>query len=430
MPAPPVGRPSAWRRHVAAHLAPSSFVRQVGETYATQIVIIALGFINSILVTRLLGPEGRGLFAAANAFAAVGVQFANLGLHSSNTYFVSRDPRALPRLLGNSLLVSLACAALALAAAGLFAVHPQAAPVGGVLLALSLAAIPIGLANLLVQNLLIGTQRIRTYNVIDLTTRGLAVFLVAATAPLGVVAPDVIFGLVLATVVIGLGWGFVSLRRTFTTPLSGSWPELRTGLGYGLRAYFGSLFSFLVLKSDVLLVKYLRGAGETGYYAIAVGLSDILMILPVVVGTVLFPRLSAAGTVPERWRFTRRILGVMVPVVPVVLIGVFVVARPLIRLAYGLAFDPSFPAVAWLLPGLGCLAVNMVLMNFFASCGQPPIAVFGPLIALVVNVGLNLVLVPRIGFVGAAISSTIAYALMLALSVAYLRFWLLSDEAS
>ena len=72
----------------------------------------------------------------------------------------------------------------------------------------------------------------------------------------------------------------------------------------------------------------------------------------------------------------------------------------------------------------------MVLMNFFASCGQPPIAVFGPLIALVLNVGLNVVLVPRIGFVGAAISSTIAYALMLTMSLAYLRFWLLSDEVS
>ena len=48
----------------------------------------------------------------------------------------------------------------------------------------------------------------------------------------------------------------------------------------GVRAYLGSLFAFLVLKSDILLVKYLRGASETGYYAIAVGLADILMMLP------------------------------------------------------------------------------------------------------------------------------------------------------
>ena len=47
------------------------------------------------------------------------------------------------------------------------------------------------------------------------------------------------------------------------------------------------------------------------------------------------------------------------------------------------------------------------------------------LTALVVNVGINLVLVPRIGFVGAAVSSTVAYALMLGISLIYLRFRLL-----
>ena len=48
-----------WLRQ-AVRLDPSSFIRQVGETYATQIFIIALGFVNSILVTRFLGPRDAG----------------------------------------------------------------------------------------------------------------------------------------------------------------------------------------------------------------------------------------------------------------------------------------------------------------------------------------------------------------------------------
>jgi O-antigen/teichoic acid export membrane protein len=406
-------------------LLASGFVRQVGETYFTQVAVVLLGFVNSILVTRLLGPEGRGLFAVAITLAAVGVQVSNLGLHSSNTYRVARDPGLLSVLVANSFAVCALAGALALTAHLGLGTWPELAPLRNPLLALALAAIPLGLANLLLQNLLIGTQRIHAYNVIDLTTRVLAVLLVASTAFLGLVRPEVVFGLIQATVVLSLGWSYLRLREQFGRQVGPSWPALRAGLGYGLRAYFGSLFAFLVLKSDVLLVNYLRGPAETGYYSIAVGLADILLMLPAVVGTVLFPRLSAAADLGEKWRLTRRVLAVIAPAVPLALLVVLLGARPFIRLAYGPAFEPAFPAVAWLLPGIGCLAVNMVLMNLFASCGMPAVVVYSPLLALAVNVGANLVVIPRLGFVGASITSSAAYLLMLLISLGYLRYRLL-----
>lgn len=422
---PRVETPESARGGLLEKLPASGFVRQVGETYATQVFVVALGFVNSILVTRLLGPEGRGLFAAAYTFSAVGIQLGNLGLHSWNTYQVSREPRSLPVLIGNSLAVCAACGLVALFALALFQAQPSLAPVGGVLLLLALAGIPLGLANLLFQNLLIGTQRIHEYNTVDLATRVLAVLLVGATAPLGLVSPELVFALVFVSVALSAAWCLAKLRRNLSGPVAWSAASLRMGLGYGVRAYLGSLFAFLVLRSDILLVKYLRGAGETGYYAIAVGLADILMMLPTVVGTVLFPRLAAVPDVASKWALARRVLAWMVPATPVALVIMLVVAGPLIRLAYGPAFAPSFPAVAWLLPGVGCLAINTVLMNLFASCGMPLVVTLSPLAALVVNVVLNLVLVPRLGFLGAAASSTVAYALMLAVSLLYLRLRLL-----
>jgi O-antigen/teichoic acid export membrane protein len=406
-------------------LLSSGFVRQVGETYFTQVAVVMLGVVNSVLVTRLLGPEGRGFFAVAVTLTAVGVQLGNLGLHSSNTYRVARDPSLLPGLVANSLAVSGVAGALALVAHLALGAWPSLAPLRDPLLTLSLAAIPLGLANLLMQNLLIGTQRIHTYNVVDLTTRVLATLLVASTAFLGLVRPEVIFALIQATVVLSAGWCYLRLGDQFGRLAAPSWPVLRAGLGYGLRAYFGSLFAFLVLKSDVLLVNYLRGPAETGYYSIAVGLADILLMLPAVIGTVLFPRLSAAPDLAEKWRLTRRVLAVIAPAALLALLVVLLGARPLIRLAYGAPFEPAFPAVAWLLPGIGCMAVNMVLMNLFASCGMPAVVVYSPLLAVVLNVAGNLVLLPRLGFVGASITSSASYLLMLLISLFHLRFRLL-----
>jgi O-antigen/teichoic acid export membrane protein len=413
------------RRLDVSLLTSSVFVRQVSETYLTQLSIVALGFVNSILVTRILGPEGRGLFAVANTLSATGVQLGNLGLQSSNTYYVAREPGKLRLLLGNSLVVSAASGGIALVAFLLLRLLPGLAPISGTLLALTLLAIPAGLASLLLQNLLIGTQQIRAYNTIDLATRVLAVLLVAATAPLGLVSPEAVFGVVLATVVLGALWSLLRLRSGIEGPLAWSYDTLRECLPYGLRAYAGSLFVFLVLRSDILLVSTLRGAVETGYYAIAVGLADLLLMLPTVVGTILFPRLSAIPDLAARWQFVRRVLRVMLPATPVALGLAYLAAGPLIRIAYGAAFAPSAAAVGWLLPGVGCYAINGVLMNFLASCGMPRVVVVGPLLALVLNVAANLALIPRLGFVGAAIASSLAYALMLAISLAYIRLRLL-----
>jgi O-antigen/teichoic acid export membrane protein len=413
------------RRLDVSLLTSSVFVRQVSETYLTQLSIVALGFVNSILVTRILGPEGRGLFAVANTLSATGVQLGNLGLQSSNTYYVAREPGKLRLLLGNSLVVSAASGGIALVAFLLLRLLPGLAPISGTLLALTLLAIPAGLASLLLQNLLIGTQQIRAYNTIDLATRVLAVLLVAATAPLGLVSPEAVFGVVLATVVLGALWSLLRLRSGIEGPLAWSYDTLRECLPYGLRAYAGSLFVFLVLRSDILLVSTLRGAVETGYYAIAVGLADLLLMLPTVVGTILFPRLSAIPDLAARWQLVRRVLRVMLPATPVALGLAYLAAGPLIRIAYGAAFAPSAAAVGWLLPGVGCYAINGVLMNFLASCGMPRVVVVGPLLALVLNVAANLALIPRLGFVGAAIASSLAYALMLAISLAYIRLRLL-----
>ncbi len=409
-----------WRR-----VAASPFIRQVSETYLTRVLIVALGLVNSVLVTRILGPEGRGLFAVAAAVAAIGVQLGNLGLHSSNTYQVSREPRVLPLLLGNSLLVSAAAAALALVAYPLLLWRPGLAPVTGALLPLTLAAIPAGLASLLLQNLLIGTLQIHTYNVIDFATRVLAIALIAATVPIGLTSPETVFALVQLTVVIGVAWAFFAIRRGLHAPVRVAPELLRHGLQYGLRAYIASLFMFLVLRSDVVLVSYLRGPRETGYYSIAVGLADVLLMLPTVVGTVLFPRLSAAADLEQRWRLSRKVLKVMLLVTPLALLATLVAAPFLIRLAYGPAFDPSFAAVAWLLPGIGFYTINTILMNLFAACGMPPISFTSPLVALIANVLLNLLLVPTWGFVAASVSSSLCYGLMLAMSVWYTYFRLL-----
>src|SRR6267154_5379803 len=112
------------------------------ETYATRMLLIAIGLATTMFVSRTLGPSGRGLFAVATAIAAIGVQFGNFGLHASNTYYVAKDRELLPVLIGNTLIVGLGIGGMAaLLAWILAAMWPKLAPLHGPLLALALASI-------------------------------------------------------------------------------------------------------------------------------------------------------------------------------------------------------------------------------------------------------------------------------------------------
>ncbi|MDI6842822.1 MAG: flippase [Anaerosomatales bacterium] len=399
----------------------SDFVRKVAETMATRIALVGIGLVTSVLIARSLGPEGRGLQATIATITALGVQFGNLGLHSSNTYYVAQDRKLLPVLIGNSIVVGLGIgSAICLLAAATVAVRPGLSPLEPPLLALALVGIPVGLTYLLLQNLLLGIGEIRAYNMIELSTRIVMIVVLAMLIVARFVSVENVAIASLAVSGLAGLWALARLLSDASRRLTFSLTVLRDHMAYGFRAYLAALFSYAVLRADILMCKYMLGAEPTGQYSIAVSMADLVYMLPVVAGTIVFPRLAATSGRVERWAKAKR----TTKWVAVLMVGLAIIsallARPAVGLLYGEAFVPAVPAFLWLLPGIVVLGVNTILMNYLASEGMPPIAVWSPAVASLANVGLNLWLLPRWGIRGAAIASTVAYSMMLGFSLVYL----------
>ena len=71
--------------------AASDFGQKVAESFFSRAALIVIGLVTSVIVTRSLGPEARGWFAIAVALSSVAVQFSNLGLHGSNTFYYNKN---------------------------------------------------------------------------------------------------------------------------------------------------------------------------------------------------------------------------------------------------------------------------------------------------------------------------------------------------
>jgi O-antigen/teichoic acid export membrane protein len=388
----------------------SDFVRKVLETFATRILLIGIGLVTGVIVARILGPEKRGLFAVAGAISAIGVQFGNLGLHSANAYAVSRNRDLLPELLANSLVVSLAVGVAGGAITWtVFGLRPDLAPIPGVLLALVLASIPISLAYLLVQNLLLGIQEVRTFNKVELSTRIVTVGLIVLVIISRRVSPETVFVAGLIAGAANLAWILRHLRPFLPRRPAVSWPLLRENIGYGLKAYLACFFAFMVTKFDLLMVQYMLGSEQTGYYSIAVSMADLIYLLPMVIGAILFPKLSAMETRDEKWTLARRTT--LVSGLLMVGLGAVAVplAKPAIHLLFGSPFLPATAPFVVLAVAMIFLGANTMLSQFHASTGFPWFAVHVWIVATLINVGLNLFLIPVHGITGAAAASLACY---------------------
>jgi O-antigen/teichoic acid export membrane protein len=386
--------------------------RNVLETYGTRVLVLVVTFATAVVIARELGPTGRGLYAVAATLGAIGAQVGNLGLHSSNIYYVAKDRALLPALIGNTLAVVLVSALVAAFTGMAFVFWPKGSPVHGTLLLLALASVPFGLAYLLTQGLLLGVNEVRAYNNIEWVGKIFALTLICILALVHGATVELFFGATLLSVMASFVWALLRLRRVSTEPPKLSLAVFRQSLGVGVRAYTIAFFGFLLLRIDLLMVKYMLGATEAGYYSISQVLAENTMMFPVVIGLLLFPKLSALREREERLQLANKaVLVTGALMLPAVVIAALA-AAPIISIAFGRNFLPAVPPFAWLMPGTYFLGIETVMVQLLNSDGFPRIIVAAWIADTIVNVAVNFWAIPRYGITGASIVSSVCYFLM------------------
>jgi O-antigen/teichoic acid export membrane protein len=400
-------------------LSGSEFIRGFGTSAATRVAILLIGIVTSVFITRALGPEGRGQFAAATAITVIGSQFGYLGLNVANIRVSARTPAAVGSLVGNSLFVSFVVAGLAcLGALVLAMVFPRMSPLPLGLLVLALAAIPFNVAFALINSIFVGLSRIHESNVMHLLSRVISAGLIILVVVAGFATAATLFGVVTLALVMSLVLFSYFLVR-------GRWrPRLDLRLAreharFGAVAFASSTLLLLLSKADVLIVQFVLGDVSTGYYAVASSLVETLRVFPAIAAVLLLARLAPSHRAATRASVTRVAALSMAGLMAVVALAAGALASPIITLLYGAEFEASVAPFVILLPGLVMAAVSSVLMSYLWSIGDSALTVTGPLAGLTANVVLNLWLLPILGVNAAALASSISWGVVLAIGIAW-----------
>jgi O-antigen/teichoic acid export membrane protein len=383
-----------------------------------------------IIVARWLGAEGVGQLAVINVSVATIVQLGSLGLPSANTYFIARDRNHLASAAINSLLFSFVVgSALALGLAELATLRPAwFGFVSPQLIGIAAISIPFQLLALIGLNIFLALGQLRQFNLLDLVGQSsvlvnAVVALVILNRSLGMLvslntAASVVVSLVIAILLVSSAR---KLREGWT-PDSRKWRAdlslMRKMMRYGLKFHISILAGALIFRADLLVVNHFRGAAEAGVYSVASQVAMMLMLLPAVIATLLFPRVTAEQERGSELtcRTTRHTTFVMLLICLAAIPGSF--ALPLL---YGAGFKDVSIQLWILLPGVFLIGIEAVLVQYFTATGMPSAIPLFWLLTLVINICLVFALVPSFGARGAALASTISYSLVFALVAYYFR---------
>ncbi|MGD0794011.1 MAG: flippase [Dehalococcoidales bacterium] len=387
----------------------SLFIQRVSLTLITRILILIIGFVLGVITARYLGPEGRGIYAVTASIVAMGTQFGNLGLHAANTYFIARDRNRLGTITGNTLWVSLIGGTIiALIATGILYFRPElASGVSIKYVIIGVVGIPFTLLVLLGQNILLGIQRIKVLNVFEFIQ---AIINVLVVVILLVLLKEGVLSLIAFTTIMTFLYGalvFWYLWRIEKNGLGFTPSLLKQMARYGFKAYLAALFSFLVIRLNMLMVNSMLGTEQAGIYSIATNAGDILLMIPASIGMILFPHVSAMSE--GGWVHSKRVARATAIVMGAACIFVAIIARPFITFFYGQAFSRAADALLWLLPGVFFLSIETIIVMYLVATGLPKFVPLSWVIALIFNVTVNMFLIPRLGINGAAIVSSMTY---------------------
>jgi O-antigen/teichoic acid export membrane protein len=390
----------------------AGFAGDVSLTFVAKMVAYGLSFASTVIVARVLGPTGRGAVAVALTLAVILVQLASGGLISGCAYYVAAGKSTPAQAARQALLLSLTIGgALAVGTVALRAVAPGVLSMGWATTILVAAGAPGILYMLLLQGVMLGKGDARGYNAVEIYRAGLAVA--------GLLICQVLVGLdELSAIAILIGaWWFAAALGLLHLRAPKWWsPRLhREVLGemlrYGARVYVGTVLGFLLLTFDLLLVNAYLGSKAAGLYSVAASIAEAMLLIPLVVGVNLLPRV-ARGSGPEAsaaaFRSTAILLGLACAVATVV-------AEPLVRLLFGGAFVPAAALFRLLAPGVFALGLAAVLSHHFAGEGYPLRAVISAAAALALNIALDIALLRPLGLREASLASSAAYVLFLVL---------------
>ncbi|MBC6130192.1 hypothetical protein HCA00_15360 [Listeria booriae] len=365
-------------------------------TFVKKGFVVLNGIVSLMLVARYFGPAMRGEYMFIINVVIVGTTILNLGISLIYPHFRKQDKRAKNLFVSYSFLQFFLYLIISL----LILIITK-----NIILGISALLISVNVLNLqvtqinLVENLKQQSMIIIASSLINTTLITLAFFLTSENLFLILI----IFGL---KSYVSMVFSLVSLCGSdFKFTIVPVKYKKMTAL-----AFLPLLTSFLIAinyQADIIILKMMSvDFYHIGLYSTGVALAEYSWMIPDIFKEVMFHHNARRDDV-KRMTFSIR-LGFTA----VVLVAVLVIAlgKPILGILFGADFVAAYPIVVWMFLAVPFMVYTKIIGTLFSANGGWRFYFITLLISVLLNIGLNVALIPSFHIYGSAFASVISYA--------------------
>ncbi len=391
-------------------MAKRNFIKDVAGVFNSNVFSLICGLLLSILLTRELGPEGFGLFSALIVIPLIVVSITNLGIRGAAIYMLGQkkydEQRIVSSILALYLLSAAAGVIISFIAYRVYNDPDFSLP----LILLVLAVIPFRLALVYIGGIFFGKDEVRKANLVNWPINLLNLLLAALlVGGLRLAVPGAVIATLIANILVAL-YGFYTLSRQFRLRVAFDFIIIKKLFLLGI--LFSASFFIIMLnfRVDVVLLQRMTDLKEVGLYSLAVQIAEQLWQIPLAISIIIFSRTAGKENPVEMTSKTLSLTRVSL-VLSILLSLAIVLAAPwIIPPVFGAAYFESVLLLQVILPGIVVMVMFRILSGQMAGMGKPQLSIYVFAPALILNILLNLWLIPLHGALGAAIATNISYA--------------------
>lgn len=181
----------------------------------------------------------------------------------------------------------------------------------------------------------------------------------------------------------------------------------------------------IYLNLDRAMLGFIKTDVDVGYYGSAVKIKNIMVSIVTSLGTVLLPRASyyvEHGLMDEFRKITTKALKFVFVISTPLMVYFIIFARPGILVVSGEEYLPAIPAMQFIMPTLLFIGITNILgIQILLPLGKEKYVLYSEIAGAIIDLGLNIFLIPVLGATGAAIGTVVAEFVVLLVQLSLLK---------
>jgi len=364
-----------------------------------------------VYVARYLGPERFGLLSYAGSFVGLFTALATLGLDGIMVRELVKTPELRDEMLGTAFWLKAGGAILmwgAIAAAVPFTHNDTQTNILIVIIAFAVIFQAFNVIDFNYQ------AEVKSKYVVYAQLVSLVISSITKLVFVWLTAPLVWFACVFLIDAVVQAMGLLAAYRQNTGKiwnwkwrwqvakelLRDSWPLILSGMVISI-----------YMKIDQVMIKEMLGVEQVGLYAAAVRLSEAWYFIPMAITSSVFPAIINAKKQSEALYYQRlqKLYDLMVWLAVAIALPTTFLAPWVIKVLYGEAFLPAAGVLSIHIWAGVFVFLGVASSQYLIAENYTRISFYRTFIGAIVNVILNIILIPKYGINGASITTVVSY---------------------